>query len=114
MRTIELVRRAKAAGVYPLGREADQLDVMETLIDRNMGFYDAVTSGIPLPSTLENIENLNYLQVMFSHESIFSDRRDFAFARKVLHNTPQYQETLKTSLFEFGIVRRRIRSDPTY
>ncbi len=48
------------------------------------------------------IENLNYLQCRWAHRAIYSNRRDFAFARRVFRENPQYRTMPKTSLLRFG------------
>lgn len=68
--------------------------------------YDALTTGVPLPSAPDNVENLNYLQCYWAHAAIYSNRRDFSFARHVFHRTPQYRETPKT------LVRRGVMLIP--
>lgn len=83
-----------------IGR-ADLLDVQATL--RSAGpIYRAFTEGTPLAATSENIENLNYLQCSWSLNKVHSNHKDFAFARKVFRQTPQYREAVRTSLLEKG------------
>jgi hypothetical protein len=60
--------------------------------------YDALTTGVPLPAVVENVENLNYLQCYWAHAAIYSNRRDFTFAKHVFRRTPQYRKTPKVSV----------------
>jgi len=103
-KTIDAIKQAKARGRYLLGQNVHELNIIQHLIERNAGFYNAITKGSPLICSQENIENLNYLQVMFAHESIFSNQTGFTFARHVLDKTPQYRETLATNVLNIGSV----------
>jgi hypothetical protein len=60
--------------------------------------YDALTTGVPLTATGENVENLNYLQCYWAHAAIYSNRRDFTFAKHVFRRSPQYRKTPKVSV----------------
>jgi hypothetical protein len=60
--------------------------------------YDALTTGVPLTATGENVENLNYLQCYWAHAAIYSNRRDFTFAKHVFCRSPQYRKTPKVSI----------------
>jgi hypothetical protein len=69
-------------------------------IRRSHELYKAFTTGSPIKAHPENIENLNYLQCSFGHVAVYSNRRDFTFARHVFKNTPQYRSTPKTRLLD--------------
>jgi hypothetical protein len=60
--------------------------------------YDALTTGDPLTATGKNVENLNYLQCYWAHAAIYSNRRDFTFAKHVFCRLPQYRKTPKVSV----------------
>jgi hypothetical protein len=83
-----------------IGR-VELLETQATLC-RTGPLYRAFTEGAPLAATSENIENLNYLQCSWSLHKVHSNRKDFAFARKVFRQTPQYREAVRTSLLEKG------------
>ena len=80
----------------------DQLRLSEKIIRESTGLYRSLMGGTPYVAEPENVENLNYLQCMFSHRSIYSNRKDFAFARHVFARTPQYKETMKVHLAPLG------------
>jgi Protein of unknown function (DUF4238) len=78
-----------------------QLHVLELSqrVSRNAKpLYDALTTGVPLTATSENVENLNYLQCYWAHAAIYSNRRDFSFAKHVFSRSPQYRKTPKVSI----------------
>jgi len=60
--------------------------------------HDALTAGVPFTATVENVQNLNYLQCYWAHAAIYSNRGDFSFAKHVLLRSPQYRKTPKTSI----------------
>ena len=60
--------------------------------------YDALTTGVSLPAVAENVENLNYLQCYWAHAAIYSNGRDFTFAKHVFSRSPQCRKTPKVSI----------------
>lgn len=70
-------------------------------IRRSDELYQAFRTGSPIIAKMPHIENLNYLQCSWAHKFVFSNKRDFAFARHVFKNSPQYRETPKV-----GILRK--------
>jgi hypothetical protein len=94
-----LVRLAVYSGLK--GGSAELQDAQAT-IRRSHHIYKALTDGTPLAAEPENIENLNYLQCMWSLGAIYSNRKDFAFARRVFRRSPQYRSAVRTSLLEKG------------
>ena len=68
--------------------------------ETSVGFslYQAITTGVAVMATPENVENLNYLQCAWAHKAIYSHRGGFVFARHVFHKTPQYRNTVKVRL----------------
>jgi Protein of unknown function (DUF4238) len=94
-----LVRLAVYSGVK--GGSAALRDAQAT-IRRSHDIYVALTEGTPLAAEAANIENLNYLQCMWSLNAIYSNRKDFAFARRVFRKSPQYRNAVRTSLLEKG------------
>lgn len=77
------------------GGTADLIEAQDT-IRRSHELYQAFTTGSATTAQKPNIENLNYLQCSWAHASIYSNRRDFAFARRVFEKNPQYRATPKT------------------
>lgn len=77
-----------------------ELAMAQDVIRKTSELYQAFTSGSPIKAQLPHIENLNYLQCSWAHSGIFSNRRDFTFARHVFKNTPQYRDTPKTRLMD--------------
>jgi hypothetical protein len=51
-----------------------------------------------VPAAPENVENLNYLQCSWAYAAIYSNQRDFAFAKRVFRESPQYRKTPRTRL----------------
>jgi hypothetical protein len=94
-----LVRLAVYSGVK-VGSE--ELRDAQTTIRRSRHIFKAMTQGTPIIAEQANIENLNYLQCMWSLNSIYSNRKDFSFARHVFRKSPQYRNTVRTSLLEKG------------
>jgi hypothetical protein len=94
-----MVRLAVYSGIK--GGGAELLDAQAT-IRRSHHIYKAFTEGAPIVADPENIENLNYLQCSWSLNTVYSNRRDFAFARHVFRKSPQYRNAVRTSLLEKG------------
>lgn len=93
------VRLAVFSGVK--GGGAELLDAQAT-IRRSHHLYKAFTEGASLVAESVNVENLNYLQCSWSLSAIYSNRKDFAFARHVFRKSPQYRDAVRTSLLEKG------------
>lgn len=72
------------------------------IISDSSGFFNAAIKQDPLEVLLENVENLNYLQVSWAYDSVFSQRKDFSFAIKVLTQSPQYRNSNKSKVVPFG------------
>ena len=68
----------------------------ERLIRNTKPLYRALTAGVALVATAENVENLNSLQCYWAHTAVYSNRPDFAFAQRVFRDSPQYRKALKT------------------
>jgi hypothetical protein len=77
-----------------------ELATAQDAIGRGRPLYQSYTTGAPLAAKPENIENLNYLQCSWAHAGVFSNRRDFTFARKVFSRTPHYKSTPATRLVQ--------------
>ena len=78
------------------------LQLSRRVLKKSGALYRALTTGVALIATAENVENLNYLQASWAHAAIHSNRRDFAFARRVFRENPQYRSTVKVRLTAFG------------
>ena len=52
----------------------------------------AVKSGSPLNMDERAVEHLNYLQILQSHRYLYSSKLDYAFARKVLLDSPDIRQ----------------------
>jgi hypothetical protein len=94
-----MVRLAVYSGVK--GGSAELRHAQAT-IRRSHHIYKALTEGTPLATEQANVENLNYLQCMWSLNAIYSNLKDFAFARIVFRKSPQYRNAVRTSLLEKG------------
>jgi hypothetical protein len=90
-----VVRSAALRG-HPGGGE--ELRIAQLVISRLDPLYQALTTGVALPSQPEHVQNLNYLQCSWAHSAVYSDRREFAFARRVFRENPHYREVTTTSL----------------
>jgi hypothetical protein len=75
-----------------------ELRMAQDIIRQTHELYHAFTSGSPIKALEPHIENLNYLQCCWAHAGIYSNQRDFVFARHVFKNTPQYRSTPTTRL----------------
>jgi hypothetical protein len=82
-----------------------ELQVAQDTIRRTHPLYQAFTRGLPLTSERANIENLNYLQCSWSFRWVYSNRNDFAFARRVFRENPQYRNIPRTSVIEIGRIQ---------
>jgi hypothetical protein len=94
-----LVRLAVYTGV-PGGSQ--QLRDAQATIRRSYNIYKAFVEGAPLVADQANIENLNYLQCSWALNAIYSNRKEFSFARLVYRKSPQYRNAVRTSILEKG------------
>lgn len=94
-----IVRSAALQGI-PGG--ATELSLAQRVIRQTHSLHLALTTGAALNAMSANIENLNYLQCSWAHAAIYSNSREFAFARRVFRENPQYRSTPQTTLMEFG------------
>lgn len=81
---------------------SNELQIAQTTIRRSNPLYQAFTLGVPLTALPASIENLNYLQCSWSHSAIYSNRKDFTFARRVFREHPEYRSAPRTSVIEKG------------
>jgi hypothetical protein len=101
--TPETIRVAKELEAETPIEDAELLRVAQRVICNSRALYEAMTQGSALVAAPENVENLNYLQCAFAHTAVYSNRRDFTFARHVFQKTPQYRDTVKVRLGAFGV-----------
>jgi hypothetical protein len=96
-----VVRSAVLRGV-PGGQQ--ELQTAQLVISRLHPLVNAFETGSSLTAIEENVQNLNYLQCSWSHSAIYSNRRDFSFARRVFKENPQYKGAPRTSLAEKRVI----------
>ncbi len=95
---IENVRpREMRKGSLPI-EDAELIKVSERVIQNSRALYQSLTTGVTLKSAPENVENMNYLQCVWSHAAVYSNGRDFTFAKRVFRENPQYRNTVKVRL----------------
>jgi len=94
--------RAPSDTTFP-GANSDLLCVTQRVMQNSQALYLSLTKGGAFTATSENIENLNYLQCAWAQTAIYSNRRDFTFAKRVFSESPQYRKSPRTSL---GIVEK--------
>ena len=78
--------------------DADFLALAQRVLERDGPLYQSLTQGTALVAAPTNVENLNYLQCAWAHTAVYSNCRDFAFARHVFNKTPQYRDLVKVRL----------------
>ena len=78
--------------------DADFLALAQRVLERDDPLYQSLTQGTALVAAPTNVENLNYLQCARAHTAVYSNRRDFAFARHVFKKVPQYRGLVKVRL----------------
>jgi hypothetical protein len=77
---------------------AKLLELSQRVLRKARALYQALTTGAAFVAAPENINNLNSLQCAFAHTAIYSNQRDFSFARRVFRESPQYRDTVKVRL----------------
>lgn len=103
---MELHRVVRSHALRGLPGGGDELQTAQLVISQLNALYSALKTGAALPARSENVENLNYLQCSWAYTSIYSARRDFAFAQRVFRENPQYRSVPKTSLIQMTPVLR--------
>lgn len=74
------------------------LTLANNVISRNSKLYEALLKGGSIFATQSNIDNHNYLQCVWSHAAIYSNKNDFSFAARVFRENPQYRSTPRVSI----------------
>jgi hypothetical protein len=92
------IRSAALTGATLPWTSSDTLHLTQRVMRDTFDLYEALTKGIAITPMSENIENLNYLQSSWAHSAIYSNRRDFSFAKRMLQKSPQYRKPPKTSI----------------
>jgi hypothetical protein len=89
---------ARLAELREASISAALLRLSERALENHRALYQALTTGVAYVVVPENVENFNYLQCLYAHAEVYSNRRDFSFARRVFHEHPQYRSTVKVRL----------------
>jgi hypothetical protein len=100
-KALQILDRVGMAGLNETNVGSDSSDLLslsQRVIRNSAALYQALTTGVALVASPENVENLNYLQCAWAHKAIYSDSGGFVFARHVFHKTPQYRNTVKVRL----------------
>jgi Protein of unknown function (DUF4238) len=97
---VELHRIVRSSALRGLPGGSGELQTAQLVIRTLHPLVTALRTGAPLTVDRSNIENLNYLQCSWSHTAIYSNRNDFAFARRVFRENPHYKSAPKTSLIQ--------------
>jgi hypothetical protein len=101
---LELHRAVRAAALRGVPAGGNELQTAQLVIRTLHPLVQAFRSGSPIFANRENVENLNYLQCSWSYSAIYSNRKDFSFARRVFHENPQYKTIPKTSLIQRNVL----------
>jgi hypothetical protein len=95
---MELHRVVRSAALRDVPGGFRELQMAQLVISKLHPLVQAFRTGSPIIADRENVDNLNYLQCSWSHAAIYSNSSDFAFARRVFRENPQYRTVPKTSL----------------
>jgi hypothetical protein len=101
---MELHRVVRSAALRGLPGGSSELQMAQLVMGRLHPLVTAFRTGVQLTARREYVENLNYLQCSWSHAAIYSNRRDFAFARRVFRENPPYRSVPKTSLIQKNVL----------
>jgi hypothetical protein len=96
--TSEEIRLAENSGTS-LSIDASKLqELSQRVIRSSRALYRALTTGATFVATPENVENLNYLQCAWAYTAVYSNHRNFVFARRVFCESPQYRNIVKVRM----------------
>jgi hypothetical protein len=98
LRAHRTMRSAAMRAVEFSQDQSDYLHLVQRVIGNSFSLFQAITQGDFVVAKPENVENFNYLQCAWSHTEVFSNRKDFTFANRVLRENPQYRGVLQTHL----------------
>jgi hypothetical protein len=90
------------ASIVAVGSVRWELRDAQMTIRRSHHIYKALTEGTSLIAEKANVENLNYLQCSWSLTNVYSNQKNFSFARHVFLKSPQYRNAVRTSVLEKG------------
>jgi hypothetical protein len=97
---LELRRAVRTAALRGQPDGCRKLQMAQNAIRSGHELYAAFTTGSAVEAITPYVQNLNSLQCLFSHSALYSNRRDFSFARHVFQKTPNYRNLQKTSLVQ--------------
>jgi hypothetical protein len=103
----ELNRAVRTAALRGQLGGSTELRVAQDAIRSAHDLYTAFTTGRAVEAITPYVQNLNSLQCLFSHNALYSSRRDFSFARHVFHKTPGYRNLQKTWLIQMNVLGRQ-------
>lgn len=94
----QTMRSAAIRGIAFPTAASNYLHLIQRVIGNSYALYKAIVGGSSINAKPENVENLNYLQCAWSHTFLYSNRKDFTFAKRVFSENPQYREVPRTRL----------------
>jgi hypothetical protein len=106
-----LVRRSTISGRIVPGLDRVSLLDLQRSMARVTPMRNAIVLGSGVNVTQEVIDNANYLQCMWAHSAIFSSTNDFAFARRVFAENPQYRGVPRVGLLQKGVILEKAQDE---
>jgi hypothetical protein len=101
-RAIENIRQTETRKGSLSIEDSELIKISERVIRNSRALYQSLMTGVALRASSENVENLNYLQCLWAHTAVYSNGRDFTFAKRVFRENPQYRNTAKVRLAAVG------------
>lgn len=95
---MELHRTIRFTALRGMPGVPGSLQMAQHMILRLHPLVQAFKTGQPISANQENIDNLNYLQCSWSYAAIYSNHRDFAFAKRVFRDQPDLRTVPETRL----------------
>jgi hypothetical protein len=108
-----LIRRSTLGGMSMPGLDQISLLDLQSSMVRITPMRNAIVLGSGLNASKEVIENANYLQCVRAHSAIFSNTNDFAFARRVFGENPQYRGVPRVGLHQKGTILEEVSDETT-
>lgn len=99
-----LIRRSTLSGVKVPGLDQVSLLDLQRSMSRITPMRNAIVLGSGVDTPAEVVENANYLQCVWAHNAVFSSNNDFAFARRVFRENPQYRGVPRVALHQKGVI----------
>lgn len=103
-----LIRRSTLRGLSVPGLDQVSLVDLQRSMARITPMRNAIVLGSAVNAPKEVIENANYLQCVWAHGAVFSNSNDFAFARRVFNENPQYRDVPRVGLEQKGIIIEKV------